>query len=145
MAFIDGCPHIKGAWPLRGVPLYLKLQPVLFLVDDLNTTSIDVTFTPTLTTTCVEIQTLNDSLIEGPELFSVGINTSDRAVEAGEDAIVMIGDRNEGEVMVTLNEPSYEGQEGGVVRVRVEVTSMVSNIQRDVVVTIATTIGTAQG
>ena len=75
----------------------------------------------------------------------MGINTSDRAVEAGEDAIVMIGDRNEGEVIVTLNEPSYEGQEGGVVRVRVEVTSMVSNIQRDVVVTIATTIGTAQG
>ena len=94
---------------------------------------------------CMTIQTLSDTLIEGPEAFRVEISVEDRGAVAGDGATVTILDGNVGEVMVEFDQSSYSGEEGEVVPIRVLVTSDAANIQRDVLVTVFSMEGTAEG
>ena len=94
---------------------------------------------------CMNIQTLPDTLIEDPEAFSVEISVEDRGAVAGAEAMVTILDGNVGEVMVEFDQLSYSEEEGGVVTILVQVTSDPANIQRDVLVTVFSMEGTAEG
>lgn len=127
-------------------PIIALLFSVFCYVDsDVIISRTEFTLSLAVTEVCMNIQTLNDSLIEEAEAFRIEISVEDRGAVARDDATVTILDSNVGEVMVEFDQPSYTGEEGEMVVIRVLVTSDPANIQRDVMLTVITREGTAEG
>ncbi len=119
---------------------------IIFLDRDFDSTTTEITFNSSLSSQCIEISTSLDSLIEGPETFSVAFEAVDPAVSSGDNVVVTIEDRNEREVLLSFAELAYRMPEGETVMVCVEVTSdNIGNLERDVGLSLMTISGGAQG
>ena len=127
----------------QGIPVRLDYHVLylLFLGSDFNSTTTEITFDSSKSSCCIEISTFNDILIEDPEIFNVAIITADPAVSIGNDVPVTIEDSNEGEVFIAIAESAYRAFEGETVAVCVQVTSEISNLQRDIVLSVVTISG----
>ena len=104
-----------------------------------------VTFNAALSSICINILTLNDSLVEETEVFTVRINSTDSAITIGEDSEVLITDSNMREVLVTFDQSSYQVIEGEVASVCVNLTSNPLNLDRNVEIMLSTVSSDAEG
>ena len=121
----------------------------LCLIDaaaDFDAATIPLSFTSSVTSTCVGVTIFNDFFIEQHETFSITIAITDPALDVSMDAQVTIGDSNTRDVLVSLDQSEYTGSEGGVVSVCIAVrSSNVTDITREVVARLFTTPNSAQG
>ena len=107
---------------------------------------VEVTFDSSSSVHCVQVTALLDTLIEGPETFSVTVTVGEEAaVSPGGSVLVTIEDGNEGEVVVSFAESAYSEPEGSGVDICLQVTSDILNLQRDVELSLVTRSESAQG
>ena len=99
----------------------------------------------TSSSVCLNISTFPDQFIEGNETFTVNIRTQDSAVTVGPFAQIIIVDVSIEDIVASLDNDTYKIVEGETISVCVEISSDVTNLQRDVVLTLVTSEITAEG
>ena len=102
-----------------------------------------VTFSPTIQQHCLTIPILEDTISESPETFRVSLSSDDPDVSSDvPSSVVTITD--EDGVSVGLEMEAYQGsEEDGFTEVCVVVTD--GELDREIVVTLATSDGSAEG
>ncbi len=112
---------------------------------DINASPFFVIFDAFKSGCCINVTAFRDTFIEPSEIFNAIITVNAPAVSSGDAIPVTVEDNNGGEVIISFAEPAYSVPEGDSVAVCFLVTSEVSNIQRDVMVSVFTIEADAQG